>query len=80
MLRNSDNFEKYAESLRKYAKELEKTSNFGMCDTLSLKEHKMLVEGYKKSIDIQGKQYCELEIADLSDFMLWERSHGGKFC
>lgn len=51
------------------------SSNFSSVETLSLKEHKMLVEGYKSlSLD---EEYFKLEQTDLADYMFWERNNGG---
>lgn len=51
------------------------SSNFSSVETLSLKEHKMLVEGYK-SLSL-NEEYFKLEQADLADYMFWERNNGG---
>ena len=77
MAKESEYVSNYEDELKEYAENLENSTNFDIGDTLSLAEHKMLVEGYKSS-EIE-EEYSELEIADLSDFMLWERSNGGTF-
>ncbi len=76
MSRNNETMTEYAEKLKEYAEKLNFSTNFSTSATLSLEEHKMLVEGYKNSKFHEGKEIMELESADLFDFWLLERRHG----
>jgi hypothetical protein len=80
MAKTQKNIKNYEDELKEYAENLENTTNFDIHDTLSPQEHKMLIEGYKSSVEVETQEYQELEIADLSDFMFWERSNGGNYC
>ena len=75
MSRNQETIVEYAEELKQYAEKLKFSSNFVRSVTLTPKEHKMLIEGYKS--DKLSKKYKDLESADLTDYFLWERSNGG---
>ena len=77
MSKNTLILKKYEEMLKEYDEKLNISSIFGTSVTLSCKEHKMLLEGYKHSRI--SEEFLENEKADLSDFMLWERSNGGSF-
>ena len=69
--------QQYEEELREYAEKLDISTNFGLHETLSIEEHKMLVEGSKGDKFHMTKEFLEFERADLTDFMSWERSDGG---
>ena len=77
MSKKKDFQAEYAEELKEYGEKLNFSSNFSTSATLSYKEHKMLVEGYKRDRFHLSKEYMELEVADLSDFLSLERSDGG---
>ncbi len=77
MSRKSDIMPEYIKKMQEYAENLKKSSNFVPPVTLSKEEHKMLIEGYKYNKFNLSKEGVELEIADLCDFMLLERSYGG---
>ena len=77
MSKKKDFKSEYADELKEYGEKLNISSNFSGSATLSYKEHKMLVEGYKRDKFYLSKEYKELETADLSDFLSWERSDGG---
>lgn len=78
MSRKNESAAKYAEKLKEYAEKLNFSTYFSTCATLSLEEHKMLVEGYKDSKFHESKEFVEFERADLFDYMLLERRHGRK--
>ena len=77
MSRKSSIMPEYINKMKEYAENLENFSNFVSPVTLSLEEHKMLIEGYKYNKFNKTKEYIELENADLHDFMFLERSYGG---
>jgi len=75
MSRNKEKLSQYVKELKEYAEKLKFSTNFVGSVTLASKEHKMLIEGYKSKK--LSKSYNELEIADLTDYFLLERSNGG---
>lgn len=57
-------------------KEINLSKNEGL-ETLSEQEHKLLVEGYSdQDNEAIYELLKELDIADLTDYFLWERSYG----
>ena len=77
MSNKKENIKKYEDKLKEYAEKLNFSSNFSMAATLSEEEHKMLIEGYKCDKFYKTNAFAEFETADLSDYFIWERAHGG---
>ena len=71
MSKNKEIEKEYVDRLKEYAEKINFSSYFDSMATLSEKEHKMLVEGYKK--DLQSAYDEDLEQADLYDLLLMEK-------
>ena len=77
MSKNKEKLSHYADKLKKSAENLNNSSNFSTEVTLSLDEHKMLIEGYKDGKFFMSKEYEEFEKCDLIDYFNLERKDGG---
>ena len=75
MSKNKEIEKEYVEKLSEYAEKKDFSTYFDSMATLSEKEHKMLLEGYKNAKI--SKAFIEFEFADLYDLNFMERNNGG---